>query len=308
MRPSISVIVCTFNRCDSLRDTLNSLTAMDVPSTIDWDIVVVDNNSKDNTRDCVTQMAQGNSRIQYLFERRPGKSYALNLGIKHSDKTYIAFTDDDVLVPRDWLTTIVGTFEANDVDCVGGKVRPLWLAPRPAWLGDELLNVLAMLDFGDELFEFNLTDRRFPYGANVALRRESLERIGLYDPALGRTGEVGGAEDKELFERLLSRGGRAIYCPASIVLHKVLPGRLEKAYFRRWHFAAGVARAKIVRSGRRLFGIELSLVKEFGKSVVSLIGAALRFCPSKVFLNETRCILYFAVLWHKLFYQRGTTQ
>src|SRR5262245_13985029 len=116
----ISVVICTYNRCASLADTLESLNAMDVPPAIDWDVLVVDNRSTYATRDVVESAARKSDvAITYLLERQQGQSFARNLGITSTDKEYIAFTDDDVIVPRDWLARIVDAFVENDADCVG---------------------------------------------------------------------------------------------------------------------------------------------------------------------------------------------
>jgi glucosyl-dolichyl phosphate glucuronosyltransferase len=299
----ISVIVCTFNRCSSLVDTLESLNAMDVPEHIDWDVLVVDNNSTDQTRECV-EMAAKKSRVsvKYLLERKPGQSHARNLGIASTDKEFIAFTDDDVLVNRDWLKTIVDTFETQDADCVGGKIIPRWSENRPPWLGDNLLNVLAMLDYGDTLFAFDPErDQRILFGANFAFRRQALISTGAFNVKLGKTGDFGGGEDKEMFEKLRRSGGKAVYNPAIVVLHKVFPDRLKKTYFRKWHYAAGKDRAAITRDSRfTIFGIESHLIGDFGKAAFALLKSLARGRWDRVFSHELQCILYLSVFKHKV--------
>src|SRR5687767_3515333 len=149
-RKSATVIVCTYNRCESLAETLDSLCQMRVPAEIAWDLIVVDNNSTDATRATVERAAEKwrGLSIRYIFEKTPGLSYARNAGVMASTASIIAFTDDDVLVEEDWLVRIVNAFETRQVQCVGGPIRPYWLAPRPSWLTDGLLPVLAMLDYG----------------------------------------------------------------------------------------------------------------------------------------------------------------
>jgi glucosyl-dolichyl phosphate glucuronosyltransferase len=299
----ISVIVCTFNRCGSLVDTLESLNAMEVPEHIDWDVLVVDNNSTDQTRECV-EMAARKSRVsvKYLLERKPGQSHARNLGIASTDKEFIAFTDDDVLVNRDWLKTIVDTFETYGADCVGGKIIPQWSENRPSWLGDNLLNVLAMLDFGDTLFEFDpVRDQRILFGANFAFRRQALIRTGAFNVKLGKTGDFGGGEDKEMFEKLRLSGGKAVYNPAIVVLHKVFPDRLKKTYFRKWHYAAGKDRAQQKKKSRYTFlGIEAHLFVGFGKAAFGLVRSVAKADWNHVFSHELQCILYLSVFKHKV--------
>jgi glycosyltransferase involved in cell wall biosynthesis len=302
-RFQISVVICTYNRCSSLADTLDSLNAMEVPAAIDWDIIVVDNNSKDATRDVVRAAAEKSSvEVRYLLERKQGQSHARNLGITSTDKDYIAFTDDDVIVPRDWLARIVRAFEASQADCVGGKVVPRWLGDRPVWLDDNLLNVLAMLDYGEAPFEFKWgNDQRILYGANVAFRRDAMVRAGMFNVQMGRTGQFGGGEDKEMFEKLRRNGGKAVYDPTIAVLHKVFPDRLSKRYFRRWHYAAGKDRARVKNASRfTIAGIESHLIRDFVTSVLSLMGSVVRGRRDRLFSHELKCILYVSVFRHKL--------
>jgi glycosyltransferase involved in cell wall biosynthesis len=303
MKSRISVVVCTFNRCSSLVDTLESLNAMDVPDSIEWDILVVDNNSTDKTREHVESFAR-TSRVPvtYLFEGKPGQSHARNLGIASTDKEYIAFTDDDVLVDCDWLKTTVETLQTHGADCVGGKIVPRWLEQRPVWLSDNLLNVLAMLDYGDAPFEFAwANDQRILYGANFTFRRDSLIRMGTFNVKLGKTGQFGGGEDKEMFEKLRLSGGKVIYNPAIVVLHKVFPDRVNKRYFRKWHYAAGKDRARLTKDSRfTVLGIEAYLLSDFTKAAFALAGSMIRGRWDRLFSHELQCILYLSVFKHKV--------
>lgn len=303
MGTRISVIVCTYNRCESLNDTLRELLAMEVPREVMWDIIVVDNNSSDNTRAVVESfIATSPVSVRYLHEPRQGLSHARNTGIEATDATYIAFTDDDVLVDRQWLGRIVGTFETSGADCVGGKILPYWLGERPSWLNDSLLNVLAMLDHGDSKFEFDVpNDKRMLFGANFAFKRASLLRVGMFNVHLGRRGNAGIGEDQEMFEKLASTGGRAVYDPGIVVLHKVFPDRMEKRYFRQWYYSAGRDRAKITRESRfSVAGIESHLFVDFARAIGKMLGAFIRGDKDGMFAGELKCILYASVFRHKL--------
>src|SRR5579862_5854161 len=100
----ITVILCTYNRCDSLRKTLSSVAASGVPDNVTWEILVVDNNSKDRTRETVEDFCRAYpNRFRYLFEPCQGKSYALNAGISNSMGNILVFTDDDVTFEPTWL-------------------------------------------------------------------------------------------------------------------------------------------------------------------------------------------------------------
>ena len=302
MRARVSIIICTFNRCSSLADTLASLQALRMPDQVRWDVLVVDNNSTDETKAVVEQFARNAMvDVRYLFEPTQGLSHARNSGILATDSEYIAFTDDDVIVDQDWLKCVVETFTTNNADCVGGKIVPCWLGERPRWLTDNLLNVLAVLDHGDKALELGLRDDdRTLFGANFAFKRESLVKAGMFDVALGRKGAFGAGEDKEVLQKLKQAEGRVIYNPGAIVFHKVSPERLSKKYFRQWHYAAGNDRAKITRDSRfTVLGIESYLLREFVQTALKLVGSISRLDWNRAFEHELRCILYLSVFKHK---------
>jgi glycosyltransferase involved in cell wall biosynthesis len=300
---SLSVAICTYNRCDSLAETLTSLRALLVPNDVHWEIVVVDNNSKDLTKQVVEEFARtAPTTTRYLFEPTPGLSHARNKAVRETTGELLLFTDDDVILEPDWLQTTIDTFRDYDADCVGGKVLPVWLAPRPTWLGDRLLNVLAMLDYGDQVIELGRNgDDRCLYGANFAFRRAPLNAAGAFNVDLGRKGNFGAGEDKEIQERLRDAGGRVVYEPRSVVGHKVDASRLKKTYFRRWYYSAGRDRARFTRpSGFLLFGIESYLLREFLETAVRLLGNALLMNWTRCFELELHCILYLSVFKHKV--------
>src|SRR5579864_7055808 len=109
---NITVILCTFNRCRSLEQTLGSIAHSVVPDSIEWEVLVVDNNSNDQTRDVVKGFSdQHPGRFRYIFESTPGKSHALNAGIRESRSEVLAFVDDDVTVESTWLYNLTAVLK-----------------------------------------------------------------------------------------------------------------------------------------------------------------------------------------------------
>src|SRR5215472_10512894 len=101
---SVTVIVCTYNRCHVLADTLASVTASQMPDSVTWEVLVVDNKSTDQTREVVEDFSHDSGgRVRYLLEPERGKSYALNAGIANARGEVLAFLDDDVTVEPTWL-------------------------------------------------------------------------------------------------------------------------------------------------------------------------------------------------------------
>ena len=180
-----SVVIATYNRAADLRDTLRSLSGLRPNGP--WEVIVVDNNSTDDTRRVVEDAARDFPvQLRYLFEREQGRSPALNAGIRAARGAIIATTDDDVRVPPGWLNAAAEGLAGLQCDFVGGRVLPIWRAPRPRWLpdrGGKQWAVIALLDYGGEPLEFGA---RVPLGVNMAFRREAFDLAGLLDPNTGR--------------------------------------------------------------------------------------------------------------------------
>jgi glucosyl-dolichyl phosphate glucuronosyltransferase len=298
-RLSASVLICTYNRARLLREMLESLQT--VRSARVWDVVVVDNNSTDSTRAVVESFVPGFPvPLMYVFEARQGKSHALNTGIQASRGEILVFTDDDVRVGAEWLDAACSTLdEQPGVDYTGGPVRPIWGGVPPVWLDQrrgDLWGALAILDYGDMSFVFE-DRRRVPLGANMAVRRRLIERIGGFDPALGRRGRsLLGQEQAEFFARSREGGARGVYVPAMELHHHVPQERLTKRYFRRWWYWKGVARARVDAMHQQTeLGLDLRVVPYIAhvprfiwglllRGIVKWIGAAAR----RERLNATR--------------------
>jgi len=167
MPTDISVILPTYNRATSLRATLESFSRLSLPSDLKWELLVVDNNSTDGTHEVIETLAKSASfPVRYVWEKRQGRSAALNAGIAIAKGDIIAFTDDDVLLHPDWLSSLKSTFDRFDCAAVAGRVVPSWKHPKPAWLEMEGQFAVVNFDLGDEIKEV----RTPPLGANSAFR------------------------------------------------------------------------------------------------------------------------------------------
>jgi glycosyltransferase involved in cell wall biosynthesis len=280
----VTVVICTWNRAARLAETLTSLERMHVASDTSWDVVIVDNNSNDETHVLVERRsATFRVPLGYVFEPRQGKSLAMNTGLGATASPLLAFVDDDVRVDRQWLASIVRAFRDHPrIDYVGGPVDPIWEVPRPAWLaatGKILWGTLAILDYGSESFVFE-ERQRIPLGANFAVRRRLIDLVGDFDPALGRTSDqrlLLGQELPEFFARTRAAGALGMYLPAMRVAHHVPARRLRPEYIRRWWYGKGISRARLeaVHPVTEL-GLDLRTVPTVAGIPRFLFGAALR--------------------------------
>jgi len=248
-RMNISVILCTFDRCETLAKALESVAASVLPDNLPWEVLVVDNNSRDQTR----QVAEGfcqryPGRFRYLFEPCQGKSHALNAGIREARGDILAFIDDDLTVEPTWLQNLIAPLLSGAWAGSGGRILPEPTFIAPLWLPlqePRALAPFAFFDLGPEAGEL----AEPPFGANMAFRREAFEKHGGFRTDLGpQPGNQIRSEDSEFGARLLKAGERLRYEPGAIVYHKISANRLQKNYFLVWWFDK--ARADI-----RAFGV-----------------------------------------------------
>ena len=243
-----SIVIATYHRARDLRDTLQSLAGLDADGP--WEVIVVDNNSPDDTRQVVESTAAGFPvELRYVFEREQGRSPALNAGIRAACGRIIATTDDDVRVERDWLTRASAALAQHGCDYVGGRVLPIWGAQPPAWIpnhASQQWGVIALLDYGQAPLEFGA---RVPLGVNMAFTRDAFDRAGLFDPHTGRrAGTLLGQEVREWCIRARTAGVRGFYIPEMALRHIIPANRLNKEYFRRWFYWRGISRARLYQS------------------------------------------------------------
>lgn len=272
----LSVLICTYNRCQTLGTTLESVAAQVVPSSLGWEILVIDNNSSDETRQVVEEFHRRFDRIRYLFEPEQGLSHARNAGIREARGEILAFFDDDEVADAHWLQSLTANLHGSEWAGAGGKVLPPVGFSPPLWLRGNIgfaSGPLASFDKGSEPGE--LQDP--PFGANMAFRKEVFERLGGFRADLGRSGNnMISNEDTEFGRRVLAAKLRIRYEPLAMAYHPVDEARLRKGYFLTWWFNKGRSDFRELGSrtpNRTLLGVPIRLVRsalvEVAKWVVS---------------------------------------
>jgi glycosyltransferase involved in cell wall biosynthesis len=225
--PGVTIIVCTRDRTKGLQECLRTLQQVSYDPI---DIIVVDNApSRSTTREAVTALAQNDPRIRYTCEPRPGLSRARNHGLVHARYDIAAFTDDDVMVDSGWPSAVAGGFAAdNEAVCVTGLVATSaldtsaerYFDSRYAWgeAFEPRRYDLAAHRHPSRLYPFSAGI--FGTGANFAVRCSALARLGGFDPLLGAGSPTRGAEDLDMFLRVILAGGRICYLPSALVWHR----------------------------------------------------------------------------------------
>lgn len=297
-----SVVVCTYNRCDSLAETLQAIAALQVPADWRWELVVVDNNSRDATRATVERFIAAHPALQvrYEFEPAQGLSNARNRGIEVAQGRHLVFTDDDVLPAPDWLQRLVEAMRAHGAAAAGGYIAPLWLAEPPSWLTERFYGFLALRTDAEGPRVVSEAEE-MPFGASLAFERAVFERIGRFDPHLGRKGNVlAGGEEIDVLMRIVAGGGQVLYVPQARVRHKVEAFRLHKRYFRRWRYDC--SRAEAVHwpapGGRHWQGVPLYLFGQLLRAALKTLRLHLTRPADEAFRQEM-------IVWHFLGLIRG---
>jgi glycosyltransferase involved in cell wall biosynthesis len=268
-----SIIICTYNRAESLRDTLVALKAQQVRADRKWEIIVVDNNSKDHTSQVIETFQRDWPLLRSEFEHEQGLSHARNHGIAVALGDTLLFTDDDVLPEPDWLEVTLAGMEKYRADACGGYIAPIWEVPPPSWLTERFYGFLAVRTERSDDYAITLPSQT-PFGANMAFRRDVFEKVGSFDTNRGRKGKLlASGEDGELFERILSGGLSVVFLGQSRVHHKVEGFRLTKPYFRRWRFqtSRNIAQSTEMVGEHRLLNIPLYVFPQFLRALVRML-------------------------------------
>jgi len=210
--PVASVIICTRNRCELLQRTLDLLGRQRLPGAEPFEIIIVDNGSTDQTKMVVESFRRRTTiAARYLYVERPGLSLARNAGLQASRGDIVVFTDDDMVFPDRWLSSIVGRFREKPLPaCVTGPVQihpDSHPALRPSGTP------------GRKDFHFPAEPGEVGRGNNMAFSRTILAKVGPFDPQLGAGTPCGSGEDTDMFYRVLKAGGIISYLPELEVYH-----------------------------------------------------------------------------------------
>jgi len=199
-----SVIVPTYNRIELLKKTLESLFRQNFK---DYEVIVVNDGSSDGTHEYLSELSE-TSHFTYVHHANSGLAATRLAGLQHAGGEYIAFTDDDCIVPSDWLEKLHDAFQRHGIAGVGGSTVTGDPSNPYAQANDMINNYFksAMNNAGTEV--------PFLTGNNVAYTRACLEKVGGPDKRFRM-----GAEDRDLLFRVVQAGGTMIYDPSIVVTH-----------------------------------------------------------------------------------------
>jgi glycosyltransferase involved in cell wall biosynthesis len=237
----ITVAIPTYNRAGLLRQTLAGVTRQDFPADR-YEVIVVDNNSRDDTRAAVAAFAAARPTPRHVLETRQGLDHARNRAIAEARGEIVVFADDDILVEPGWLHALTAPLLADTarrIGAVGGEVIPVFPDGLPPWIAEWHAPLAFRADAGP------LSPLQTPMGANLAIPKWVFATHGSFSTTLDRQGKAlfsGG--DGEMIRRLRVAGLEIWFAPAARVLHRLPASRMTFRYASRHAFDS--ARSRVV--------------------------------------------------------------
>lgn len=234
--PIISVIVCTYNRAKLLDNCLASLCEQHLDSDL-YEVIVVDNNSKDNTFDVVATYMEENRKIRYVTEENQGLSYARNRGCGEARGEYLVYIDDDVIAPPEYLSNVLEVIKNHEPDILGGPACPYYTEEKPRWFRDSYEIRKSAQESG-----FSKTCR--VTGGNFIIKKNILIEIGMFDVELGMKGnQLALGEEAKVLDTYRIRTPEAdqivYYALECYVRHHIPQYKMKIGYMMRRSYLSG---------------------------------------------------------------------
>ena len=227
-RPFVSVIIPTYNRSALLQQTVDTFVSQTYPSDR-WELILVDNDSIDDTPRVIERLAAADSRIRALSEPRRGAHFARNTGALAARGSVLYFTDDDMLADQALLEQIVEGFDADSkVASVTGKVLPRWDTEPPVWVLEHCRNALLSLnDLGEALIISD--DDPGVFSCHQAVLRDVFVEAGGFNPDTN-AGLFTGDNETGLNIKIRNLGFRFAYVGMAVTHHMIPASRMTQTY------------------------------------------------------------------------------
>lgn len=250
-RLKISVVICTYNRASYIRDAMNSLYEQTL-SRQAFEVIVVNNNSTDNTEAICTAFIQehADASFTYLNESKQGASHARNTGAAIARSPLLCFMDDDAIADTDYLERIVDFFDNHpDAGGLGGRIIPKYIPSEPVWMSHFVSSLVGHFHYSESVSVF--APNKYPLESNMIIRKTDFDAIHGFNTALpGVMGTLRiGGEGKDFFFRLKALGRTIYYDPAIRVQHVVETSKLTREYM--YRVASGIGRGERVRTKQK---------------------------------------------------------
>jgi len=246
----LTVAICTYNRCESLAETLTTLLSQTCAAAVDWQVLIVDNNSSDATLRVISGFAR-RIGVRVVRETRQGIAHARNRALREARGDWIVFADDDVKLDPGWLTAWMSALAgATDAAYAGGRILPDWGGAPPRWFRGEKLalidGALGWFDLGEGVRPLR-DDDPTPFAANMAVRRQWALGLNGFRPDLGMRGRaLGRGEETDLFVRARRKPAIGLYVGTALCRHRIELERFTPRAMFHYGVVSGMAHRAIV--------------------------------------------------------------
>ena len=281
----LSIIICSYNRASYISDALTSLYCQSA-GLYEFEVIIVDNNSTDNTKEVYAQWRQTNTNGQFTFisETKQGASFARNMGATIAKGEWVCFMDDDAVATPNYVENILKHIQ-NKPDAVGfgGRIIPKYIPAEPKWMSYYVSSLVGNFDYAPIACAFE--NGKYPLESNMIVKKTVYDQIGGFNvnlPGVVGTLRIGG-EGKELFYKILALGHKIYYDPSICIHHVVEVKKLTSEYM--YRVASGIGRGEKKRTLNISIGAYLMKILEYllklGAGIILGIKYAMQLTPSK---------------------------
>ena len=282
---TLSIIICSYNRASYISDALTSLYGQS-SGLDDFEVIIVDNNSIDNTKEVYAQWRQTNTNGQFTFisETKQGASFARNTGAAIAKGEWVCFMDDDAVATTDYVKNIIKHIQDQPfIVGFGGRIIPKYIPGEPKWMSYYVSSLVGNFDYAPTACAFE--NGKYPLESNMIVKKSVYDQIGGFNvnlPGVVGTLRIGG-EGKELFYKIIALGHTIYYDPSICVHHVVEVKKLTSEYM--YRVASGIGRGEKTRTLNISIGAYLMKILEYllklGAGIILGIKYAIQLTPSK---------------------------
>jgi glycosyltransferase involved in cell wall biosynthesis len=282
---TLSIIICSYNRASYISDALTSLYGQS-SGLDDFEVIIVDNNSIDNTKEVYAQWRQTNTNGQFTFisETKQGASFARNTGAAIAKGEWVCFMDDDAVATTDYVKNIIKHIQDQPfIVGFGGRIIPKYIPAEPKWMSYYVSSLVGNFDYAPTACAFE--NGKYPLESNMIVKKSVYDQIGGFNvnlPGVVGTLRIGG-EGKELFYKIIALGHTIYYDPSICVHHVVEVKKLTSEYM--YRVASGIGRGEKTRTLNISNGAYLMKILEYllklGAGIILGIKYAIQLTPSK---------------------------
>ncbi|MEL7509372.1 MAG: hormogonium polysaccharide biosynthesis glycosyltransferase HpsE [Cyanobacteria bacterium J06554_1] len=280
----ITVIICTYNGASRLPKLFQHLTCQILTGLIDWDIVIVDNNSQDETAHVVQNyqlLPEFADKLQYCFEPRQGLAFARRCAAQVARGELLAFLDDDNLPNPHWVQAVYDFGQQHpQAGAFGGQIVGIYEGELPSRF-DRIACFLAVIDRGQVPFRYDLLGRwLFPAGAGLVVRREAWSVVPQQPVLSGVSMDnlAGKGEDIETLSYIRKDGWQIWHNPAMEIGHEIGCDRISPPYLFRLFRGVGLSRHHTRMIRFQPWQKPLAVVGYALKDLIQLIKHCLTHC------------------------------